>query len=88
MTIGEMKTALDNYPDDAILVVGIQIPDLYINTIANGTITGNAVKADECTKVQFLASVPPRLPDIKLNNEALKPDASQSEETTDNSDNG
>lgn len=69
MTVGEMKKALDTYPDDAKIVVGIQIPDLYINTIANGSITGNAVKPEESTKVQFLASVPPRMPNIQFNGE-------------------
>lgn len=66
MTIAEFKEALGQYPDDAQLVVGISIPDLYINTVANGSLTGNNVKPDECTKVQFLANVPPRTPQFNF----------------------
>lgn len=62
MTIGELKKALDTYPEDATLVVGVSVPDLFINAVANGSITGNAIKPEECTKVQFLAQVPTRFP--------------------------
>lgn len=62
MTIAELKKALNTYPDDAQVVVGVTIPDLFINAIANGSIIGNAVKPEECSKVQFLATVPSRNP--------------------------
>jgi len=62
MTIGELREALDKFPEDATLRVGISIPDLYINTVANGAITGNHVDPAQCTEVRFVATVPERTP--------------------------
>ncbi|MCI0564666.1 MAG: hypothetical protein MN733_39870 [Nitrososphaera sp.] len=70
MTISEFRAALAKYPADAKLVVGINIPELYINTHANLSVSGNTVNPDECTLVQLLATAPPverrRLKDIGL----------------------
>lgn len=66
MTIKEFKEALDKFPEDAKLVVGVSIPDLFINTVANGSITGNAVQPEQVTKVQLLAEVPSRQPNISF----------------------
>lgn len=60
MNVGEFKKALDSYPEDARLVLGISIPELYINTIANGSVTGDHVNPAECTRVQILATAPPK----------------------------
>lgn len=62
MTVGELRKALETYPDDATMVVCVSVPDLYINAVAHGSITGNALNPEECTKVQFLAQIPSRFP--------------------------
>lgn len=62
MKIAELIEALQTYPQDADVVVGVTIPDLFINAIANGSIIGNAVRPQDCSKVQFLATVPSRNP--------------------------
>lgn len=60
MTIGEIKKALDIYPDDAILVVAVSIPDLFVAAPANLSIVGNRTNPKECDRLQFLATVPSR----------------------------
>jgi len=62
MTVGEIREALDKYPADATFRVGISIPDLYINTVANAGITGNNVDPGACTEIRFVANVPERTP--------------------------
>ena len=62
MKVGEFREALGNYPDEAELVVGVSIPDLFINASAHGSVVGNALNPKDCTKVQFLAQVPSRFP--------------------------
>lgn len=62
MNVGEIREALDKFPADASFRVGISIPDLYINTVANASITGNTAEAEDCTEVRFVANVPERTP--------------------------
>lgn len=60
MTVGEFRKALDSYPDGAKIVMGISIPELYINTVAHGKITGDTVDPSQCSVIQILAVAPPR----------------------------
>lgn len=66
MTRKELQDILDNYPEDATIVVGVTIPDLYINTVANASVSGNNVDTSKCTKVQLLAEVPSRFQTLKV----------------------
>jgi len=60
MTVGEILNALSIYPEDAAFRVGVAIPDLFINTMANAAISGNDLKPGECTEVRLIATVPSR----------------------------
>ena len=60
MTVGEIRKSLEMYPEDALFRVGVAIPDLFVNTMANAAITGNHVQPCEVTEVRLVATVPSR----------------------------
>ena len=74
MTVGEIREALAQYPADAKFRVAISIPDLYINTVANASITGNTVKPEDCSELRFVAMVPERMPNFQFNQTPLEPE--------------
>lgn len=58
MTVRELANALDNYPGDAIIKCGLSVPSLYINTVANLSISGNTERAQDSTVVRIVAAAP------------------------------
>ncbi len=58
MTVRELANALDSFPGDAIIKCGLSIPMLYINTVANLSISGDTVDPAESTVVRIVAQAP------------------------------
>jgi hypothetical protein len=62
MTIEELIEALSNYPADAQIKCGISIPSLYINTVANMSVSGNHVEPQKCDAVRIILAAPSARP--------------------------
>ena len=60
MTIEQMIEALRQYPGSAILKCGLSVPDMYINTVANLSISGDHADVKQCTSVRLVVTAPPR----------------------------
>ncbi len=60
MTVGELVKALDDYDPAATIEVGLSVPDLFINTRANLSISGNDPNPGRCSIVRIAVTAPPR----------------------------
>jgi len=60
MTIGEMIEALRQYNTNATLKCGLSVPDMFINTVANLSISGDHADPTQCTSVRLVCTAPPR----------------------------
>lgn len=59
MTIGELREALDNYNPCAKIVVGVDVPDLFIATPANLSVVGNQMNPKVTMKPVILVECVP-----------------------------
>ena len=62
MTILELKQALDQFPDGATIKCGLSIPNLYINSVANMSISGDGETPESSSTVRLIAAAPTFLP--------------------------
>lgn len=58
MTVRELANALDSFPGDALIKCGLSIPSLYINTVANLSISGNTEDPGKTTVVRIVTQAP------------------------------
>jgi hypothetical protein len=59
MKVRDLANALDAFPGDAEIQCGLSVPSMYINTVANLSISGNTVNPAETTVVRIIAAAPP-----------------------------
>lgn len=60
MKLQELLEALKPYNPEAEIIVGLSVPDLFINVRANLSVTCNADDAADCTEVRLITTALPR----------------------------
>lgn len=60
MNIEQMIEALRQFPANAVLKCGLSVPDLFINTVANLSISGDHEDPKQSTSVRLVCTAPPR----------------------------
>jgi hypothetical protein len=60
MTIEQLIEALRQFPQNATIKCGLSVPDIYINSVANLSISGDHEDASKCTNVRLVCTAPPR----------------------------
>ena len=58
MNVEQLIEALRKFPANAQIKCGISIPALYINTIANMSISGDQVDPSQCQYVRIVTAAP------------------------------
>lgn len=58
MIIQELIAHLQSFPETAEIKCGIRIPTLYINTVANLSISGDHVDPTKCTMIRIITAAP------------------------------
>jgi len=58
MTVEQLIEALQAFPATAEIKCGLSIPSLYINTVANLSISGDNVDPKQCRMVRIVTAAP------------------------------
>ncbi len=61
MKLQELIEALEPFNPDAEMMIGLSVPDLFINVKASLTIGGNTEDPATCNEVRLVATAPSRL---------------------------
>lgn len=67
MNIEQLIEALRQYPANAVIKCGLSVPELYINTVANLSISGDNADPTKCTTVRLVTAAPPRVANANPN---------------------
>lgn len=70
MKVRELANHLDQFPGDAEIQCGLSVPSLFINTVANLSISSDTNDPSEAKVVRIIAAAPlsPRVHDADTNN--------------------